>query len=87
MFINMIKSDTSGAAIPARERQSRDALERDGNILLGIPTSHLIAVFLEKGYSVAQATEMAADMLAVQQSRQIDDLVRDWQNRNAGTAR
>jgi hypothetical protein len=51
--------------------------------LLGIPTSDLIAVFLEQGYSVDHATEMAADMLIVQRSRMVDDLVRGWQNRNA----
>jgi hypothetical protein len=56
------------------------------DILLGIPNSDLIAVFLAKGYGVGQAEQMAADMLAVQQSRQVDDLVRDWQNRNAGAA-
>ena len=52
--------------------------------LLGIPTSDLITVFLEQqGHSVDQAREMAADMLIVQRSRMVDDLVRDWQNRNA----
>jgi hypothetical protein len=52
-------------------------VEHDGNTLLGIPTTDLIAAFIEKGYSVDQATEMAADMLAVQRSRLVDE--RDWQ--------
>jgi hypothetical protein len=55
----------------------------DGTTLLGIPTFDLITVFLERGYSVDQAQEMAADMLIVQRSRMVDDLVRDWRNRNA----
>jgi hypothetical protein len=51
--------------------------------LLGMSTSDLIDAFIERGYSVDRAREMAADMLIVQRSRMVDDLVRDWQNRNA----